>query len=181
MRYQLYRLQQFAKFESRGVWRIKPGQSWSPPAREPLDDNHNNISIFPTFHPTNPFQCNKYMGSFIFHKTPTHSHARLIPICTTLPSPPLPPHATCQSPSSSHMSHPRRHDGQLKAATPRHQNKTPAFPRRPIQGPERADFSFGPPCQQTAKRGIRGGRLHEEKNDTSALMLLLPLIISPYA
>lgn len=88
MRYQLYRLQQFAKFESRGVWRIKTGQSWGPPAREPLDDNHNNISISPTFHPATPFQCNKYMGSFIFHKTPTHSHARLIPICTTLPSPP---------------------------------------------------------------------------------------------
>lgn len=70
MRYQLNRLQQFAKLESRGVCGSKPGSHGALQHVSPLTTTINiSILVLSTLQLRS--SATKYMGSFIFHKTPT--------------------------------------------------------------------------------------------------------------
>ncbi|KAK0740620.1 hypothetical protein B0T18DRAFT_418356 [Schizothecium vesticola] len=101
----------------------------------------------------------------LYFTNPPHiAHARLIPICTTRSlhhTPPLPA-SLCHVPIV-HVSPVGDLASMTDSSRQPHQDIKTRHPRRPIQGPERADFSFGPACQQTPKGGIWGGRHREKK------------------
>lgn len=93
MRYQLNRLQQFAKLESRGVCGSKPGSHGALQHVSPL----TTTTIPVRFHPATPFQCNKIHG-FIYISQNPHpiTHLPCSPYSdlydTTTPLPPSPSH-----------------------------------------------------------------------------------------